>query len=99
MSRFIASIVCVVALSCASIPKPSKTQMQCAAVCAGIDALECWDTPDLSTAVSVASQFVSCERACDADPGFSLELDPMCFVGRPDTCEELAKCLNLKVGE
>jgi hypothetical protein len=100
MSRFITSIfVVAVALSCASVPKPTKTQLQCAAACAGIDALECWDSPDLATAVSVASQFVTCTSACNADPEFSLELDPKCFVDRPGTCEELADCLELSVGK
>ena len=100
MSRFIVSIFVVAALSCASIPpKPSKTQLQCAAACAGIDALECWDTPDLATAVSAASQFITCTSACDSNPAFSLELDPKCFVDRPGTCEELAECLELSAGK
>ena len=99
MIRFIVAICTVVAFSCASIPKPSKIQMQCAAVCANIDALDCWNTSDIISVISAASQFVTCERACDMIPDFSLDFDPMCFIDRPDTCEKIAKCIKLTTGK
>lgn len=80
------------------IQKP-KTHAACAAACTGINALECWDSPDLMAVLNSASQFVSCESACEADPSFAVDVDMSCFAARPATCKEVAECLDLRASK
>ena len=69
---------------------------RCAAACVGINALNCWDSPDLSTALAASTRFMSCETACAADPSFSVDLDISCFVDAPQSCEAVAECIDLR---